>query len=97
MAQKGYGRKLSTVSSADAESYSLLMGRNEETTVRTFTEYRGVISEVVTKYQGRVVNSPGDNILAVANPIPLVDPVIRIVFCIIFPPIFTEIWQYDIG
>ena len=64
MEQKGFNRKLSAVLSADVKGYSLLMRRDEETTVRTLTEYRKVISEFVTKYQGRVVDSPGDNILA---------------------------------
>jgi hypothetical protein len=37
------------------------------------------------------------NILAVSNPMPSVDPVIRMAFCIIFSPLFSEVWQYVLG
>jgi class 3 adenylate cyclase len=40
------------------------MQEDEEATVRTITAYRQIISEVVQKHRGRVVDSPGDNILA---------------------------------
>jgi len=57
-------RKLSAILSADAKDYSRLMRSDEEATVRTLTKYRSVIAELVSKYQGRVVDSPGDNVLA---------------------------------
>ena len=57
-------RKLSAILSADFKGYSRLMRSDEEATVRTLTEYRLVIAGLVSKYQGRVVDSPGDNILA---------------------------------
>ncbi|NOQ43102.1 MAG: tetratricopeptide repeat protein, partial [Dehalococcoidia bacterium] len=44
--------------------YSRLMGEDEEATVRTITAYREIIAKVVQKQRGRVVDSPGDNILA---------------------------------
>ena len=40
------------------------MGADDEATVRTITAYREVINDVVQKHRGRVVDSPGDNILA---------------------------------
>jgi len=40
------------------------MEDNEEHTVQTLTAYRAVFSELVTHHHGRVVDSPGDNILA---------------------------------
>jgi adenylate cyclase len=40
------------------------MGEDEEFTVRTITAYREIISSVVQKHRGRVVDTPGDNILA---------------------------------
>ena len=40
------------------------MGDDEEHTVNTITEYRNIISNIVEKHQGRVVDAPGDNILA---------------------------------
>ncbi len=40
------------------------MGVDEESTVRTLTTYREVISTLVIDHNGRVIDSPGDNILA---------------------------------
>jgi hypothetical protein len=40
------------------------MGLDDEATVRTIILYRSKIEEVDSKYHGRVVNSPADNILA---------------------------------
>ena len=59
-----FRRKLTAILSADVKGYSRLMRSNEEATVRTLTAYRTVINELVVSYQGRVVDSPGDNILA---------------------------------
>jgi len=64
MAEKGFKRKLTAILSADVEGYSRLMDDDEEATVRTLTTYRSAISDLVQQYRGRVVDSPGDNILA---------------------------------
>jgi adenylate cyclase len=40
------------------------MGDDEVATVKTITEYREIFSSIVTQYNGRVVDSPGDNILS---------------------------------
>lgn len=40
------------------------MGEDEVATVRTLTAYREVMSAFIQQYRGRVVDSPGDNILA---------------------------------
>jgi adenylate cyclase len=64
MSQEGFKRKLTTILSADVKGYSRLMGDDEEATVRTLTTYRNVISTLVVDHNGRVVDSPGDNILA---------------------------------
>jgi adenylate cyclase len=63
MATEGFKRKLTAILSADVKGYSRLMGEDDEATVRTITAYREVITKVVQKYRGRVVDSPGDNIL----------------------------------
>jgi adenylate cyclase len=63
MPEQGFKRKLFAILSADAVGYSRLMRNDEESTVRTLTRYRSLITELVSKYQGRVVDSPGDNIL----------------------------------
>ena len=64
MATQDFKRKLTAILSADVKGYSRLMGEDEEATVRTITAYREVIGSVVLKHRGRVVDSPGDNILA---------------------------------
>jgi adenylate cyclase len=64
MAREDYTRRLTAILSADVKGYSRLMGDDDEATVRTITAYREVINEVVQKHRGRVVDSPGDNILA---------------------------------
>jgi adenylate cyclase len=64
MATEDFRRKLTAILSADVKGYSRLMGEDEEATVRTITAHRKVITSVIEKYRGRVVDSPGDNILA---------------------------------
>ena len=64
MAEERAKRKLSAILSADVKGYSRLMGENELLTVQTLKEYRQVIDKLVPEYQGRVVDSPGDNVLA---------------------------------
>jgi adenylate cyclase len=57
-------RKLSAILSADVKGYSRLMGEDELGTVRTLEAYREMITEVIRNFSGRVVDSPGDNLLA---------------------------------
>jgi len=57
-------RKLTAILSADVKGYSRLMGDDEVATVRTLKEYRELMSMLIRKYRGRVVDSPGDNVLA---------------------------------
>ena len=57
-------RKLVAILSADVQGYSRLMGDDEVATVRTITEYRQVVAAGVTRHGGRVVDAPGDNVLA---------------------------------
>lgn len=57
-------RKLSAILSADVKGYSRLMGEDEVATVRTLKEYRELMSKLIKEYRGRVVDSPGDNVLA---------------------------------
>ena len=64
MAEEGFKRKLAAILSADVEGYSRLMDDDEETTVRTLTAYRTTINDLAQQYHGRIVDSPGDNILA---------------------------------
>src|SRR5215813_12988507 len=57
-------RKLAAILSADVEGYSRLMGADELATVRAITESRELITSAVTRHGGRVVDAPGDNVLA---------------------------------
>ena len=64
MAEEGFKRKLAAILSADVEGYSRLMGEDEDATIRTLTTYRELMSTIIQKRRGRVVDSPGDNLLA---------------------------------
>jgi class 3 adenylate cyclase len=64
MSAEGTKRKLAAILSADVKGYSRLMEDDEEATVATLTAYRQVMSEVIEKHRGRVVDSIGDNLLA---------------------------------
>ena len=63
MAKKGFKRRLTAILSADAVEYSRLMGDDEDATIRTIIECRKIITEQVKHQDGRVVDSPGDNVL----------------------------------
>ena len=64
MTQEGFNRKLTAILSADVAGYSRLMGDDEAATVSTLKSYRYLITDKVQAYKGRIVDSPGDNILA---------------------------------
>ena len=64
MADNQAQRKLTAILSADVKGYSRLMGEDDESTVKTITAYRKIITELIDKHHGRVVDTPGDNILA---------------------------------
>ena len=64
MVQEGFKRKLTAILSTDVEGYSRLMGEDEEATVRTLTAYRKVLNALILQHNGKVLDSPGDNLLA---------------------------------
>jgi len=64
MDTQGFKRKLAAILSADVKGYSRLMGEDEEATVRTITAYREVMTTLIQQHRGKVVDSPGDNLLA---------------------------------
>jgi adenylate cyclase len=61
---KSIERKLAAIFSADVKGYSRLMGEDEVATIHTLTAYRAVMVTLVHQYKGRVVDFPGDNLLA---------------------------------
>src|SRR6266404_3520534 len=60
----GMERKLAAIFSTDVAGYSRLMGDDEAATIRTLTAYREVMTTLIRRHRGRVVDSPGDNLLA---------------------------------
>jgi adenylate cyclase len=64
VAQGTSKRKLAAILSADVVGYSRLMQDDDAATVATLQEYRAAIARVIDRHSGRVVNAPGDNILA---------------------------------
>ena len=57
-------RKLAAILSADVKGYSRLMSEDEEATVRTLNAYKEVMTNLIHQHHGRVVDAPGDNVLA---------------------------------
>ncbi len=57
-------RKLTAILSADVKGYSRLMGEDEEWTVRTLNTYKDMMKGLIQQHRGRVVDAPGDNVLA---------------------------------
>jgi adenylate cyclase len=64
MGAEAFKRKLTAILSADVAGYSRLMGNDEVATVSTLKSYREIITDKVQAFNGRVVDSPGDNILS---------------------------------
>ncbi len=57
-------RKLAAILSADVAGFSRLMGEDEAATVRALGTCRSLVAEVIAQHRGRVVDMPGDNVLA---------------------------------
>jgi class 3 adenylate cyclase len=57
-------RKLSGILSADAVGYSRLMEEDETSTIRNLEDSKKLMSTLIEQFQGRVVDAPGDNLLA---------------------------------
>jgi adenylate cyclase len=64
MPEESFKRKLTTMFSADVAEYSRLMAEDEAATVKTLKTYREIMTELIRQHRGRVVDSPGDNVLA---------------------------------
>jgi class 3 adenylate cyclase len=57
-------RKLTAILSADVKGYSRLMGEDEVETIHTLNTYKEVMAGLIRDHHGRVVDAPGDNLLA---------------------------------
>ncbi len=57
-------RKLTAIFSADVKGYSRLMGDDEVATIHTLASHRELMTTIIQRNRGRVIDSPGDNLLA---------------------------------
>ena len=64
MAQEEVKRKLTAILSADVKGYSRLMGEDEVGTIHILNTYKEVMVNFIQQHHGRVVDAPGDNLLA---------------------------------
>jgi len=64
MATQDIKRKLTAIMSADVKGYSRLMGEDEVGTIRTLNAYKEMMAGLIQHHHGRVVDAPGDNLLA---------------------------------
>ena len=64
MTEERAKRKLSGILSADAVGYSRLMQEDEASTIRTLEDSKELMSQLIQQFKGRVVDAPGDNLLA---------------------------------
>jgi class 3 adenylate cyclase len=64
MTEERARRKLSGILSADAVGYSRLMQDDEASTIRTLAGSKELMTNLIQQYRGRVVDAPGDNLLA---------------------------------
>jgi adenylate cyclase len=64
MHRPGAERKLAAILAADVVGYSRLMQADDQATLQALTERRALFAERVTGHGGRIVNAPGDSILA---------------------------------
>ena len=64
MAQDKFKRKLTAILSADAAGYGRLMQDDEAATVNTLQAYKQIFSDLIEQHSGRVIDAPGDNLLA---------------------------------
>jgi adenylate cyclase len=64
MPPQAFERRLTAILSADVVGYSRLMRDDEDLTIRTLTGHREMMATLIDHNNGRVVDSPGDNLLA---------------------------------
>lgn len=57
-------RKLTTILAADVESFTRLMRENEEETLKTLSEFREIIDNLIDRHEGRIFSTAGDSVLA---------------------------------
>ncbi len=66
MEPTGVERQLAVILAANLESYSRLMGAEEEATLKTLGAYRQIIDGPIARHDGRIFGTGGDSVLATA-------------------------------
>jgi formylglycine-generating enzyme required for sulfatase activity/class 3 adenylate cyclase len=64
VAEQRVQRKLAAILVADVAGFSRLMAENEESALRTLNGHRQVIDAIIARYDGRLVGTSGDGLLA---------------------------------
>ncbi len=64
MTTPNFRRKLSAIFMADVVGYSRLMGEDESDTLKTLSTYQEIMAGLIKQHRGRVVDAPGDAVLA---------------------------------
>jgi class 3 adenylate cyclase/Ca2+-binding EF-hand superfamily protein len=64
MTTPDFKRKLSAIFMADVVGYSRLMGEDEAATLKTLNIYQGIMEGLIKQHRGRIVDAPGDAVLA---------------------------------
>lgn len=64
MPEKYLKQRLAAILCADVKAYSRLLSQDSLSTIRTLSQHRKIFSSFIEDYNGRVVDTPGDNILA---------------------------------
>jgi adenylate cyclase len=64
MNTQDFKRKPTAILSADVALYRRLMGEDEAATVKTLEAYKQIMFSLIKQHRGRVIDSPGDNLLA---------------------------------
>jgi adenylate cyclase len=64
MPQEQMKHKLAAILSTDVKGYSRLMSEDEMATVHTLKSFREIMTDHIRQHNGRVVDTPGDNLLS---------------------------------
>ena len=62
--QNDIERKIAVIFVTDAVSFSKLMEKNEDETLRSFRSCREILNNLFEEHGGRIFNTAGDSVLA---------------------------------
>jgi class 3 adenylate cyclase len=64
LAESGPSRKLAIILSADVVGFSIMMGENEDSTLRNLKANRSLTDDPITLNHGQIFGSAGDSVIA---------------------------------